>query len=73
MDAFWNARLQAGLANPMDRAIVAYDVAREIDVPRKLTAIPFDFARKRLSVLVEEEDHHAPVASDRFWPRWAGR
>lgn len=48
--AYWNASLQAGMANPIDRAIAR---TGPIDLPRKLDEIPFDFSRKRLSVLVE--------------------
>lgn len=47
-----NASLQAGLANPLDEAIL-----RDVAVPpgvRKLGEIPYDFERKRLGVVVED-------------------
>lgn len=46
-----NAALQEGLANPMDAALRA---ARSVDVREvtKLAEIPYDFTRKRLSVVV---------------------
>jgi Mg2+-importing ATPase len=47
-----NAALQTGLVNPLDDAIL-----REIALPagvRKVAEIPYDFARKRLSVVVQD-------------------
>lgn len=52
---YWNARLQAGLPNPLDRAIVEAAGDRVAALPRKLDEVPFDFMRKRLSVLVEDD------------------
>jgi Mg2+-importing ATPase len=50
-----NAALQTGLANPLDEAIVARGQRDGIDIAsyRKLDEIPYDFVRKRLSVLVQ--------------------
>jgi Mg2+-importing ATPase len=50
--ARWNAALQSGLVNPLDRAILD-SVESAAEVPGKLDELPFDFTRKRLSVLVE--------------------
>ena len=49
-----NASLQTGLANPLDQAIVATARQKGIDVAayHKLDEVPYDFMRKRLSVLV---------------------
>jgi P-type Mg2+ transporter len=49
-----NARLQAGLANPLDTAIVegARTLAVPLDPSEKLDEIAYDFARRRLSVVV---------------------
>ncbi|MGB8330311.1 MAG: magnesium-translocating P-type ATPase [Polyangiales bacterium] len=55
--AFWNAKLQAGLPNPLDRAIVSTCPGGALALPSKSDEIPFDFARKRLSVLVESPGH----------------
>jgi Mg2+-importing ATPase len=51
--AYVNATLQSGFANPIDETIRC---AREIDVSAfaKLDEIPYDFTRKRLSVVVRE-------------------
>jgi P-type Mg2+ transporter len=52
-----NARFQAGYANPIDEAIVSY---RQIDAAgyQKVAEVPYDFIRKRLSVLVRKENHN---------------
>lgn len=48
-----NAGLQAGLPNPLDAAIVAQEPVGPGSA-QKLDEIPFDFARKRLGVVVRE-------------------
>ncbi len=50
--AYLNASMQTGLANPLDDAITAH---RESRIPgvQKLDEIPYDFVRKRLSVVVQ--------------------
>ena len=50
--AHLNASFEAGFANPMDAAIKAY---KTLDITKyvKLDEIPYDFVRKRLSVLVQ--------------------
>jgi len=52
LHGFLNASLQAGYANPIDTAVIAY---RHLDLSsyRKLDEEPYDFVRKRLSILVE--------------------
>ncbi len=52
-----NAGLQRGFPNPLDQAILAD--AAPIDPGTRLDEIPYDFHRKRLSVLVE--DHGAAL------------
>ncbi len=54
-EALLNASLQTGLANPLDQAIVAAGKERQVDIAayRKLDEVPYDFLRKRLSVLVQ--------------------
>jgi Mg2+-importing ATPase len=53
--AYWNARLQSGLANPLDAALVLTKPPGLPDA-EKIDEIPYDFARKRLSVAA----HPAP-------------
>jgi P-type Mg2+ transporter len=49
-----NAALETGLASPLDDAILAACKPDLSDV-RKLAEIPFDFVRKRVSVVVERD------------------
>jgi Mg2+-importing ATPase len=53
--AFLNAHFQTGLSNPLDDAITAL---RQPDLDRivKLDEVPYDFVRKRLSIVVQEGD-----------------
>ncbi|NEJ23374.1 magnesium-translocating P-type ATPase [Rhizobium leguminosarum] len=55
--ALLNASLQTGLTNPLDEAILssAGHVGKLADY-RKVEEIPYDFARKRLSVVVDGKD-----------------
>jgi Mg2+-importing ATPase len=60
--ALLNASLQTGLVNPLDQAVVAAGHAQNIDIAAfyKLDEVPYDFTRKRLSVLVRRNDE-APL------------
>ena len=52
--SFLNSCHQTGLKSPLDEAILSY---KDVDVRgyRKIDEVPFDFTRKRISVVVEEE------------------
>jgi Mg2+-importing ATPase len=52
-EAYLNASLQTGLSNPLDEAITAAPPPGTDEVV-KLDEIPFDFVRKRLSVVVQQ-------------------
>ncbi|MFJ6327535.1 MULTISPECIES: magnesium-translocating P-type ATPase [unclassified Rhizobium] len=52
--AVLNASLQAGLKNPLDDAILANDTNADLKAFVKKDEIPYDFMRKRLSVIVGE-------------------
>ena len=54
-----NARLETGIDNPLDRAIVAAgDVAKvELAALTKVDEIPYDFVRKRLTIVVQRAGH----------------
>ncbi len=61
--AYLNSHYQTGLKNLLDVAVLEYaDVHRKLDPAhnyRKVDEIPFDFQRRRMSVVVSErEDHH---------------
>jgi P-type Mg2+ transporter len=54
LHAFLNASFQTGFTNPIDEAIVNY---RKLDLTgyQKLDEIPYDFLRKRLSILIAHD------------------
>ena len=51
--AYLNAQYQTGLSNPLDEAIVAYaqQAGLKVGDEQKIDEIPYDFIRKRLSVV----------------------
>jgi len=55
--AYLNAHYQTGLSNPLDEAIqiAAQEAGLDIVSERKVDEIPYDFVRKRLSVIVADE------------------
>ena len=55
-----NAKFQTGYANPIDQAVIAYR-ALDTSAYTKLDEEPYDFVRKRLSVLVAHGDTHLMV------------
>jgi Mg2+-importing ATPase len=55
-----NAFYQTGYTNPIDAAIVAYRPL-EVSDYKKLDEEPYDFVRKRLSILVARSDAHLLV------------
>lgn len=60
-----NAALETGLASPLDDAILA---ARrpELSQVAKLAEIPFDFVRKRISVVVQRATHIELISKGAF-------
>jgi Mg2+-importing ATPase len=50
--AYLNAHFQTGLANPLDEAILA-QAQPDISTFSKVDEVPYDFVRKRLSVVVQ--------------------
>jgi len=58
--AYLNSLYQAGYINPIDQAIQTF---RQFDVAgyHKLDEVPYDFVRKRLSVLIADNDTHLMV------------
>jgi len=51
-----NSQMQTGIKSPLDLAILAGATASPTE-DRKLDEIPFDFQRRRLSVVVQDHDH----------------
>lgn len=60
-----NAGLQTGLKNPLDEAILSAHAGRAAP-GRKIAEIPFDFIRKRLSVIVEAEGGASLITKGAF-------
>jgi Mg2+-importing ATPase len=58
--AFLNASYETGFMNPIDEAIRKY---RSFDLSdfKKLDEVPYDFIRKRLSILISKGDTHLMV------------
>ncbi len=59
--AYMNSFYQTGLRNLLDRAILAHT---DLDVEhncRKVDEIPFDFKRRRMSVVIDYEDRHVLI------------
>jgi Mg2+-importing ATPase len=52
--SFLNSYFQTGLRSPLDHAILAHKDIK-LDAYRKIDEIPFDFTRKRLSVVIASE------------------
>jgi len=59
--AHLNARFQTGLANPLDTAVLA---AAQPDIGQysKIDELPYDFVRKRMSVVVERRGERLLIA-----------
>ena len=59
--AYMNSHYQTGLRNLLDNAVLAHE---ELDVEkaaRKVDELPFDFTRKRMSVVIDYEDTHVLI------------
>jgi magnesium-transporting ATPase (P-type) len=60
--AYLNSYYQTGLKNLLDRAVLEHvelhTRLRVAEDYRKVDEIPFDFERRRMSVVVAERDHH---------------
>ena len=54
-EAFLNSHFQTGMVNPLDDAVVGFAQPGIANVT-KVDEIPYDFVRKRLSVVVKEKD-----------------
>lgn len=60
--AYLNSYYQTGLKNLLDRAVLEHvEVLKELQLAenyKKIDEIPFDFQRRRMSVVVSEREHH---------------
>lgn len=51
-----NARFETGLKSPLDEALIEHMAEHDLDDWRKLDERPFDFERRRVSVLAERDN-----------------
>jgi Mg2+-importing ATPase len=65
--AYWNARLQAGMSNPLDDAILKAWLPEDALIKKK-GEVPYDFVRKRLSVIVEDRGGFRMITKGAFEP-----
>jgi len=63
--AYLNARLQRGFANPIDAAIVR-DAAMDHGGATAIAELPYDFTRRRLTVLVDEAGRRRLITKGAF-------
>ena len=57
--AYLNSYLSTGLKNIVDRAIMSFGKEHKVDIEEylKVDEIPFDYTRKRMSVVVKKDDY----------------
>ncbi|MBC8249305.1 MAG: magnesium-translocating P-type ATPase [Anaerolineales bacterium] len=65
--AYLNAHFQTGLANPLDEAILSagathFGSALHLDDVTKVDEVPYDFVRKRLSVVVQDGEQRLLIS-----------
>lgn len=63
--AYLNSHFETGLRNPMDEAILRHDEV-ELQGWEKIDEVPFDFERRRVSVLVAKESTRLLVIKGAF-------
>ena len=63
--AYFNSHFHTGLANPLDDAIVARDTLDSSGI-EKVDEIPYDFVRKRMTVVVRENNVDTMVTKGAF-------
>lgn len=63
--AYLNSAYETGFVNPIDEAIRQY---RQMDIAayRKIDEVPYDFIRKRLTILVQRDSEHIMLTKGAF-------
>jgi len=64
--AYLNSFYETGFQNPMDKAIIRH-VSPDISNYKKTDEIPYDFIRKRLSILVQHEKSNVLITKGAFY------
>jgi len=73
--AYLNSFFQSGIKNPLDNAVLTFAIP-EISDFQKVDEIPFDFYRKRGSIIVKHNDKHLLVckgAPEEIWKICMGK
>ncbi len=60
--AWLNSRFETGLRSPMDEAVLARTAPTDEAQWRKIDEVPFDFERRRVSVLLEKDERRLLIA-----------
>ncbi|MGZ3808264.1 MAG: HAD-IC family P-type ATPase, partial [Bacteriovorax sp.] len=63
--AFWNATFETGYVNPIDAALRKMNIGSSV-MPEKMGEIPYDFIRKRSSVLVNDGKEKILISKGAF-------
>lgn len=63
--AYWNAFFQTGYSNPIDDALKELVIDSKI-TPEKIAEIPYDFIRKRLSILIHNQNDNLIISKGAF-------
>jgi Mg2+-importing ATPase len=63
--AYLNAYSQSGFQNPIDQALLD-QLHPDISGYQKLDEVPYDFVRKRLTVMVAKDTHHLMIVKGAF-------
>lgn len=63
--AYWNAFFQTGYSNPIDDALQELVIDSKI-TPEKIAEIPYDFIRKRLSILIHNQNDNLMISKGAF-------
>jgi Mg2+-importing ATPase len=58
--AYLNAFFETGFSNPLDRAILSHK-SLDSSSYKKLDEVPYDFIRKRLSILISKDREHTMI------------
>jgi Mg2+-importing ATPase len=64
--AYLNAKLQTGFSNPIDDAIVSAAGPASATNAKRLDEVPYDFTRRRLSILVDDGGKHVLITKGAF-------
>ena len=66
--ALTNSALETGIENPLDAAIIATAASRGVAMPQavKVDEIPYDFMRKRLTIVIAAGERHRIVTKGAF-------